>query len=242
MMTTKEYLDSTHRFGRTAAIIALCLMVAAPFAVGLALGAMPDFLAVLAASVGLLAIFVPVTLSEVLAFTPVLGSSIYLTLITGNVTNLKIPTAANAMRIVNVEQGSERGDVVSAIAVAISSITTVAILAVGALLMVPLKPILLLPAVQTATAYILPALFGAFGVSMLTESLGGGIRAKGRLLGALPPIVLMAVLFFAVPKVMQLQGVLILLMLPVTYYGSKLLYKKGLIKVSLPEDAGAKGK
>ncbi|HOV94727.1 MAG TPA: hypothetical protein PLT87_07600 [Spirochaetales bacterium] len=241
MMTTKEYFDSAHRFGRIAVVIVAVMMIALPFALGLYFHAMPSFVTIIQGAVGLLAVFIPVTISEVLAYTPVLGSSIYLTLITGNVLNLKLPVAVNAMKIADVEQGSEKGDVISAISVAVSSIVTVTILAVGALLMLPLKSVLLLPAVKTATSYIIPALFGAFTVSLLDPGIGGGIKAKGRLKGAILPAVLMIIAFFALRQyVTQLQGVFILILLPVTFFGTKYLYKKGQIEVILPNEKPAK--
>lgn len=234
MRTSKEYLDSIHRFGRVSALVSLGMMVALPFILGLWFNAMPDFMTVLKASVGLLALFLPITISEVLAYTPIIGSAIYLSLITGNILNMKLPAAANAMKIMNVEQGSEKGDVLSSIAIGASSITTVAVMILGALLMVPLKPVLLLPEVKTATSYILPALFGGFGVAMIGNSIGGGIVAKGRLLAGIVPTILIACIYFFAKPIMNFQGLLIIVFLPITYYGSKFLFRKGIIQVRLP--------
>ena len=239
MQTTEQYFDSTHRLGRMVVIATFVFMLAIPVIIGVALGAMPSAAAILAASIGLLAIYVPVTISEVLAYTPVIGSSIYLSLVTGNILNLKLPAAINAMKLTNVEQGSEKGDVISSIAIAVSSITTVSILVIGVLLMVPLKPVLLLPAVKTASSYILPALFGAMTIGLSGNSLGGGIIARKRMLGAVAPALGITAIWLWARPLMQLQGVLILLMLPATYFGTKLLYKKGVIRVTLPDDPAA---
>lgn len=237
MRTTKEYIDSIHRYGRFAAVSALAAMLATPIVIGAIYGVLPDPLALFKASAGLLLIFVPIAVSEVFSYTPVLGSSIYLTLITGNVLNMKLPVAMNALRIMDVEQGTEAGDVVSAIAVGVSSLVTLVIMTLGAILMVPLRPILTLPAVRIASSFILPALFGGLLVGILGNDVGGGVIIKGRLKAAIVPALIVAALFLVSEQIMQLQGVLIILMLPVTYFGAKLLYKRGKITVVLPTDS-----
>lgn len=242
VQTTAEYIKSAHRLGRIGILVAVVIMLAMPTIMGAAFDAFPSIGMVLQASVGLLAIFVPVGISEVISYTPVLGSSIYLTLITGNIMNLKLPVATNALKIMDIEYGTEDADVMSGIAVGISTLVTISVIALGVVLMIPLQPVLSIPEVKTATNYILPALFGTMGLSMMSDSLGGGIRAKKRLLGAVVPTLVVGGLFIVSPTlVASFQGVLILLMLPVTYFGTKLLYKKGWIKVIMPgEDAAAK--
>lgn len=226
-----------HRLGRIGAVCAIALMLAMPIIVSLVFGTFPGFQLILTASAGLLAIFIPVTISEVISFTPVLGSSIYLTLITGNVMNLKLPVATNALKLLDIEHGSEDADVISAIAVSISSVITVVIIMLGVILMVPLKPVLTIPSVSIATSHILPALFGALATGIFSDNIGGGIRAKGRLKAAIVPLIIMVGLYLINAQIVsQFQGFLIIAMLPFTYFGSKLLYKKGQIKVILPSD------
>lgn len=237
MKTTREYLDSMHRLGRLGALGAIFISIMIPTIISIAFDIFPGFLKIITTSAGLLAIFFPVAVSEVLSFTPVLGSSIYLTLITGNVMNLKLPVAANSVKLLNVEQGTEKGDVISAIAISISSIATVVIIAIGVLLMVPLKPVLSTPAVQTASHYILPALFGALSLGLLGRNVGGGVIIKGRFKAAIIPAIIVVTIFFISPFLAHnLSGVLIIVSLPITYFSSKFLYKRGKIKVILPTD------
>lgn len=47
----------------------------------------------------ILLIYIPVGFSEALSYTPILGCSAYLAFITGNIMNLKLPVAANAMNL-----------------------------------------------------------------------------------------------------------------------------------------------
>lgn len=243
IQTTQEYISSMHRLGRIGGAVAVAVMFAMPIIAGLFFNSMPSLKQILTASAGLLAIFLPVTIAEVISYTPVLGSSIYLTLVTGNVMNLKVPVANNAVKLTDVQPGSEEGDVIGNIAVSISSFVTVLIIALGVILMVPLRPLLTVPAVKTATTYIMPALFGSMALGIFSNKIGGGVRAPGRLKGAIAPAIIMAALTLLDKFVLKtgmlssLQGVLILIMLPVAYFGTKMLFKKGKIKVLLPDES-----
>ncbi|MDD4311203.1 MAG: hypothetical protein PHW41_01830 [Eubacteriales bacterium] len=239
--TTEQYINSVHRVGRIGGAIMIVVMISMPIIAGIYFDATPSIGQIIQASIGLLAIFVPIAISEVISYTPVLGSSIYLTLVTGNVLNLKLPVANNAMHLMDVQYGSEKADVIGSIAVSVSSILTVVIIALGMLLMVPLQPVFNLPAVKTASAYVLPALFGSMALGIFNDNLGGGIRAPGRLKGAIVPTIIVLTLSIADKYILKtgmlssVQGVLILMMLPITYFITKSLYKKGKIQVILPE-------
>lgn len=238
----QEYIASMHRMGKTGAFIIILVMLAMPTIIGLYFNAMPNFKNVLQGAIGLLAVFVPVAISEVISYTPILGSSIYLTLITGNVMNLKLPVANNAMNLLDIESGSEEADVVSSISVCISTFVTLVIIALGVLLMIPLQGFLTQPSIQIATSNIIPALFGALILGSLSSSVGGGVKAKGRLKGAILPVVIVAAITLLDKYVLHIgimsmfQGFIILLILPVAYFGTKWLYKKGHIQVTTPED------
>jgi hypothetical protein len=235
------HVDSMHRLGRFGAVSAIVIMLGIPTIAGLYFNAMPDFVKVIVTAAGLLSLFVPTAISEVIAYTPVFGSSIYLTLITGNVMNLKLPVANNALALLDVESGTEDADLVTSIAVSVSTFFTLLVIFLGVLLMLPLRPVLTLPAVRTASSYIVPALFGSLTISSIGPNLGGGIHAYGRLKGAVVPAILVAATYLVIhhwiknPMLWSLyQGIVILVLLPVAYFGTKLLYTKGQIKVVLP--------
>ncbi len=237
MQTTKEYFHSIHRLGRLCTVAALLIMLGIPTVISLIFGTFPGFLKIITASAGLLAIMVPLAIAEVISYTPILGSSVYLTFITGNILNLKLPVVTNAQSITNTEAGTEEADVISTIAVSVSSISTIVLIALGALLLVPLKPVLTSASAQTAAANILPALFGAMGLGLLGRKVSGGAVIKGRLVAAIIPAIIVVAVTFLSPKIAhQASGLLILICLPITYFGSKLLYKRGKISVRLPTD------
>lgn len=241
----KAHIDSMHRLGRLGAVLAVAAMLLMPTVAGIYFNAMPNFLSVLTSAVGLLAMFVPAAVSEVIAYTPIFGSSMYLAQITGNILNLKLPVANTALQILDVESGTEDADIVTSIAVSVSSFVTTIIVFLGVVLMLPLQPILTLPAVKLASGYIVPALFGSLTIASIGSNLGGGIRTQGRLKGVIAPVlilILINILFIYIlknPSFLSLyQGFLMLALLPITWFGTKALYKNGQIKVFLPGEDG----
>ena len=92
----QQFLDelnsSLHRLGRLTLIAAVVMLISLPFVIGLINGVMPDGKGFLSgfAKVGI--IYIPVAIVEFLVYTPMLGvGGSYLSFITGNVTNMKIP-------------------------------------------------------------------------------------------------------------------------------------------------------
>lgn len=240
--TPQEYLNKMHRFSRIYAVIIFIAMIMMPIIAGLYFKSMPSIGQVFAASAGILAIFVPISISEAISYTPILGSSIYLTMITGNTTNLKMPAVNNSLQLLDIPYGSEDADIISSITVCISSFVTIIIIATGVLMMVPLQPILSHPSVKTATLYIMPALFGAMSLGIFNSNLGGGVKVKGRMLGTVITFSIVLIVSIADIYILKtgmlsvLQGFLILAMLPVTFLFTKYLYKKGKIEVILPTE------
>jgi hypothetical protein len=144
----------------------------------------------------------------------------YLSFVTGNISNLKLPCAINALENAKVDAKSEEGEIVSTIAIAVSSIVTTIIIALGVLLIVPLSPILESPVLEPAFAQMLPALFGALGVALISKNWKIAIA----------PIALMLVLFIFVPALNSgMVGIMVPVGVVFTIAVSRILYKKGII-------------
>lgn len=238
-----------HRWGRVGTVIALAYMIALPFIVLTVYDCVPTLGEVInVGTIGILAIYVPVGISEALSYTPMLGSSAYLAFITGNIMNLKLPVAVNAMKITGKEANTAEGEVVSAIAISVSSVMTVAILALAALLISFISPIFELPAVKTMSNYLLPALFGSMTLGLFASTSSGSKVVKGGIKGVLPVIILVAIISI-VARIMSMGGMMlgfvgfiILIMLPIGIITSRILWKKGIIKVvdkNAPEEPKA---
>jgi len=228
-MDSNKYVNSIHRIGRLGSIGALFFMLGIPTFISIYYGIWPNFKEVAIVSSGLLVLFVPIAIAEVMSYMPILGSASYITFITGNVMNLKLPVALNAKELTNTDVGTEESDVIATIAIAVSSITTMIIIAIGVLLLVPLEPIFSAPAVQTATQYMLPALFGGMFLPILLNNQVGDYKVKNRLLPILIPIILITVINQFIFPLKGAEGLALLIVIPLTIFIAHKMYKKKII-------------
>ncbi|MGN1377410.1 MAG: hypothetical protein ACI4V6_03580 [Dorea sp.] len=226
-----------HSKGRLGTVIALVYMVALPFIVLTVYDAMPSFGDVFnVATFGILMIYIPVGISEAISYTPVLGSSSYLTFITGNIMNLKLPVAINAIKLAKKEQNTPEGDAVASVAVAVSSIMTIIILALAALLSSQIGFIFEIPQVKTASNYIIPALFGSLTLGLFGNSSAGNKVVKHGIRGVIPVLIIVTLLSLFVRitsggSLFGAVGFIIIAMLPIAIITSRILWKKGKITV-----------
>lgn len=86
--------------------------------------------------------------------------SLYMSFITGNITNLRMPATVGIINSLGLKPNSDLCHTMAIIVCGASIFTTVAIVATGVLIAVPLKPVLELPALQPAFKYVVPAIFG----------------------------------------------------------------------------------
>ena len=94
----ESYNARTHRIGRTVCALCLVLFLGAPFLMGAVLGGMPDMSAFGRAVLAVGPVWIISSVAEYLIYTPMLGAGGgYLAFITGNLINMKIPCAINAL-------------------------------------------------------------------------------------------------------------------------------------------------
>ena len=213
------YLDSVHRDGRIWGIVLGLMLLLFPVAVSLLFGAMPQMDALLKGILATVPMYWAVGIVEIFTYVPMLGAGgTYLSFITGNISNLKLPCAIDAMERAGYKASSEEGEIISTIAIAVSSIVTTLIILVGVIAIVPLTPVLESPVLEPAFNLILPALFGGLAVVFVSKNLKLSIA----------PIVLMLALFIFVPA---LNAGTVGIMVPVgvlfTLAVARVMYKKG---------------
>ncbi len=197
-----SYNEKTHLYGRIGLLIGIVLLIGAPFLFGVTLDAMPNLGAFGKGLAQIAIIYVPSCIVEFLVYMPMLGAGgSYLAFITGNLINMKIPCALNARDIVGTKAGTTENEIVSTLSIAASSLVTTVAIALGVLLMIPLRPVLEAPVLQPAFNNVVPALFGAMAYKYFR---------KGRKLVAIPLIV-MTVLFIVAPGLIGSVGFLMLL-------------------------------
>ena len=221
MKKNLSYIDSVHRDGRIWNLSVMVLLMAFPITVAILFSTAPDWKALGLGLVATAPMYWAVGAIETVTFVPMLGAGgSYLGFVTGNISNLKLPCALNALEQNNVSASSEEGEVISTIAIATSSIVTTLVIIVGVICIVPLTPLLSAPALQPAFEQILPALFGGLGVAFVSKC--------WKL--AIAPVMLMLVLFIFVPA---LNAGTVGIMVPVsalfTIAVGRILYKRGVL-------------
>lgn len=243
IVITDSFQAWAHKWGRIGTLIALLYMIAIPFVVLTFYDSLPSIGEVINLStISILMVYIPVGFSEAISYTPILGASSYLTFITGNIMNLKLPCAVNAMKLAKKEPNTPEGEAISSVAVAICSIMTIIILALAALLSAWISPVFELPAVKTASNYLIPALFGSLTLGLFASTSSGKKVVKNGVMGVVPVIVIITVLALVVrittgSSLFGMVGFLILFMLPVAIISSWIMWKKKIIKVVDKEDA-----
>ena len=215
-----NFRDYEHFVGRWWMLTGFALLLTVPAAICVVYDAWPPLTWVLEGLLGVAPIYWTVGTIEVLTYVPMLGTGgSYLGFFTGNLTSLKVPCALNAMESAGVEPGTEEGEVISTIAIGVSSLVTTAVIALGVLMLSSIRGFIESPALQPAFDNILPALFGPLAVVYVSKN--------WRV--AMAPLVFMVVLFVCVPSLASSVGVLVPVGAIIAIAAARILYKKGLV-------------
>ena len=221
MKKPMTYIDSVHRDGTIWNLSVMVLLFAFPVAVAMIFGVMPDWNALLVGLVATAPMYWTVGAIETVTYVPMLGAGgSYLSFVIGNISNLKLPCALNALEQNEVSASSEEGEVISTIAIAVSSIVTTLIILLGVILIVPLTPVLSAPVLQPAFEQMLPALFGGLGVAFVSKNWKIAVA----------PVILMLALFIFVPALNEgTVGIMVPVSALFTIAVARILYKKGVL-------------
>lgn len=173
----KETLELTvfekfvFRFGTWSSLLTLALFWGFPLIVSLYFGIFPDFAKIMPAILTFALVILILNVTEILTFSPTLGpGALYMCFVTGNTSNLKCPCALSALKANDIPTGTREAHAISVLSIGVSSIVTVIILAVGAILIVPLTPILSNPVLKPAFDNVMPAMFGGLCALFLLPS------------------------------------------------------------------------
>lgn len=224
------FVNWSHTTGRLFMFCFLAYTFVIPIVICVVYGVWPTIPQLVPGVLAILALMVPTSIAEVASYVPIVGSSSYLCWTTGNLMNLKIPCAVEAQKVAKVEQNTPEGDAIALISTSISSIVTIVVLAIGMLLIVPLQGVLQNEYVQTASNYILPALFGSMALGIVGRG-NAPTYVKNKLTIAIVPVVLVIVLALIGLPVLDMAVYLILPMIPIAIGCARVLWKKGVVKV-----------
>ncbi|MGI5935978.1 MAG: hypothetical protein ACOX7I_04155 [Oscillospiraceae bacterium] len=220
-MKSISYMDRVHKWGKAWNFSMTAIMLLFPVAVGVIFKAIPDSRGLIFGLIATAPMYWAVGIVETFTYIPMLGAGgSYLSFVTGNISNLKLPCALNALEQAGVKANSEEGEVVSTIAIAVSSIVTTLIIILGVILITPLTPILQSPVLQPAFAQLIPALFGGLGVVFISKNWKISVA----------PAALMIILFVFVPALNAgTVGIMVPVSVLFTLAVSRFMYKKGML-------------
>ena len=218
MKREMTYMDQVYRWGSAWNLSVAGILLAFPVVLCVIFGVLPDWQGLLGGLLLTAPMYWAVGVVETITYIPMLGAGgSYLSFVTGNISNLKLPCALNALEQAQVKANSEEGEVVSTIAIAVSSIVTTLIIILGVILIIPLTPLLESPVLNPAFEQMLAALFGGLGVVFISKN--------WKL--AVAPVSLMLILFIFIPA---LDSGSVGIMVPVgvifSLIVSRIMYKK----------------
>lgn len=214
----RDYESKVHVFGRVTLVVGFLLTFLPPIILWLNYNILPPVSNLLNGIISISTIMLPMSLVEVLTFAPVLGASaMYMAYLTGNISNMKIPSAAISMEAAEVKPSTEEGDIISTIAISGSVIASEIVIVLGVLLIVPISSKLNDPNIQPAFENILPALFGSIGAYYILK--------EWKLAVAPLASAILLNLFGALPTAVTIPVCVL-----VSVLSARILYKKGLVK------------
>lgn len=169
--TQKDYFDRVHVWGTVWNYAALVMMFVVPVGISVLFKSWPDLGVMGKVLVTLIPLYWITAIIEVVTYVPMLGAGgTYLCFVTGNISNLKLPCGLNAMESAKVRANTEEGEVISTISIAVSSLTTTVVIAVGVLAFAGIfNNASSNPTFAAAFNNVLPALFGALGASYFAK-------------------------------------------------------------------------
>lgn len=217
--TLSPFDAKIHRMGRLSTVIVWVFFLLVPAAVCTVFHLKVDLMLTVKAAAPIMLIFAITGVCEKLSMSPIIGpGAVYLASSTGNIQNMKLPAALNAMNIMGCEEGSEKGRVVSIIAVATSSFVTTIIVFCGMLFLAPIMtPLLTDPVVAPAFDNMFPALVGPMVIPVVLKNIK---------VAALPVAlaIVFAVAFGSVYA--SIQSVLMVVVILISLGAYRLAYKK----------------
>ena len=217
-MFFEEFNKGLHQIGRILMFLGIIVLTAVPFLIAGIYDTSIDGKGFLAGFINVAIIYIPVSIVEFLVYAPMLGAGgSYISFITGNVTNMKIPCAMNARDIAGTQVGTPENEIVSTISTATSAIVTTLVIVVGVILLIPLQPVLQSATLKPAFDYVVPALFGALGLKYFAKSPQIAVI----------PVVLMSLLCIFVPSMISQTSILMIPSGALALLIGFLLFKKG---------------
>lgn len=158
---SETYIPSIINFGRMTNLLGVALAFLPALVLTFVFGLYPPVSAVFAGFIMQASVSGVFWFVEPISYFPVLGiAGTYMSFLSGNIGNLRLPASVAAQQAAKVEAGTEEGSIIATIGVAVSIIVNVLLLTIGVILGAQILGSIP-PVIKAALNNILPALFGA---------------------------------------------------------------------------------
>lgn len=159
-----EYMPKANRIGKITGFLGVVLSFCPAIVLAVVYGILPRPAALLTAFISGASAFGVLWFVEPISYFPVVGTTgTYMSFLSGNISNMRIPCASMAQAAADVEPGTQKGSIIATIGIAVSVVINVSVLTIGALLGASVLE-MLPDGVRSALNYLLPALYGALHV------------------------------------------------------------------------------
>ena len=168
IQTREQYNLQMHTLGRVFTWLAVGLILLVPIFYCISAKTLPSGMAIVKSLPFLLG-YVAIGLIEAFSYAPLLGTSgQYMSFITGNISNLKLPCAINSQNIAKVEKGSEEQEIVTSISIAVSTIVTTVIILIGLIPLIIFQQ-QIVDLLNPISPYVIPAIFGGLTIVLIAQ-------------------------------------------------------------------------
>ncbi|HFH0125682.1 TPA: hypothetical protein ACGI7B_000819 [Clostridioides difficile] len=166
----EEYLPFMIRYGRLTLSLGIIAALVTGIILSFGFGIMPPISALLASTMAIVSMSAPNYIIEPVSYSPILGiPGTYMSFLSGNISNMRLPCSIAAQKAAEVESGTEEGSIISTIGIAVSILVNISILTIGVILGGSVLSKIPAEVVEKLNL-ILPALFGSvFGQVFLQD-------------------------------------------------------------------------
>lgn len=166
----EEYLPFMIRYGRLTLSLGIIAALVSGIILSFGFGIMPPISALLASTMAIVSMSAPNYIIEPVSYSPILGiPGTYMSFLSGNISNMRLPCSIAAQKAAEVESGTEEGSIISTIGIAVSILVNISILTIGVILGGSVLSKIPAEVVEKLNL-ILPALFGSvFGQVFLQD-------------------------------------------------------------------------
>jgi hypothetical protein len=156
----KDFIPYVVHWGMVTNLAAFLLSMLPACVLFFYFGLIPSVSQMLAAIGSILSVMVFLWVIEPIAYFPILGiPGTFMAFLSGNISNLKLPCSAVAQEAAGVENGTDKGAIISTFAIVASTVVCLLFLTVGAVVGTGLLTSLP-PSITKSLTYLLPGLFG----------------------------------------------------------------------------------